>query len=81
LKNWLHDLLLDPKTLERGYFRRSGIEKLLAGNGRSGDFAKELFSLAVLELWHRQFIDRTVARDLSGADIPELAARQPTESL
>lgn len=57
LKGWLHDLLLDKKTMERGYFQRSGIEYLLRENGRAGLYAKELFSLAVLEWWHRVFLE------------------------
>jgi asparagine synthase (glutamine-hydrolysing) len=58
LKAWLGDILLDNKTVGRGYFRRSAIEKLLCGNNRNGSFSKELFSLAILELWHREFADR-----------------------
>jgi len=57
LKDWLYDVLLDRKTLSRGYFRKSAVEKLLDENGRSGSHAKELFSLAVLELWHREFLE------------------------
>jgi asparagine synthase (glutamine-hydrolysing) len=56
LKNWLHEVLLDRKTLARGYFRKSAIEKLLVENEPSGCYSKELFSLAVLELWHRTFL-------------------------
>lgn len=63
LKGWLHDILLDRETLARGYFRKSAIENLLEENGRSGAYAKELFSLAVLELWHREFLKRNVLPD------------------
>ena len=77
LKGWLHDILLDRKTLARGYFRKSAVEKLLEENGRSGSYAKELFSLAVLELWHREFLKRNVIPDRSPATDPaeRLAAR------
>jgi asparagine synthase (glutamine-hydrolysing) len=56
LKGWMCGILLDRETLARGYFRKSAIEKLLADNSLSGRHSKELFSLAVLELWHRQFL-------------------------
>jgi asparagine synthase (glutamine-hydrolysing) len=49
-------VLLDRETLSRGYFRKSAIETLLGDNLESGAHAKEIFSLLVLELWHRQFL-------------------------
>lgn len=58
LRDWTHDLLLDPRTLSRGYFRKSAIENLLSNNTVNGQFAKEVFSLVVLELWHRRFVDQ-----------------------
>lgn len=77
LKGWLYDVLLDRKTLARGYFRKSAVEKLLEENGRSGSYAKELFSLAVLELWHREFLERNMSPDPPPAMDPaeRLAAR------
>ncbi len=77
LKGWLYDILLDRETLARGYFRKSAIEKLLVENGRSGAYPKELFSLAVLELWHREFFKRNVLPESSQATDPadRLAAR------
>jgi asparagine synthase (glutamine-hydrolysing) len=56
LKGWLQDVLLDRRTIARGYFRRSSVEALIAENSHSGKYAKELLSLAVLELWHRSFL-------------------------
>jgi asparagine synthase (glutamine-hydrolysing) len=54
----LHGVLLDPKSLGRGYFEKVRIEKLLAANRENGSYPKEVFSLATLELWHRTFLDR-----------------------
>jgi asparagine synthase (glutamine-hydrolysing) len=57
LKTWVRDLLLDRQSLERGYFEKSCIESLLSQNDiRGGFYSKEIFSLAVLELWHREFL-------------------------
>lgn len=53
----VRDILTDKKTLQRGYFRQQGIERLLDANIEHGLFAKELFSLVTLELWHRMFVD------------------------
>jgi asparagine synthase (glutamine-hydrolysing) len=55
LKDWLHQVLLDRETLSRGYFEKRAVERLLASQISTGRYAKELFSLATLELWHRIF--------------------------
>jgi asparagine synthase (glutamine-hydrolysing) len=57
LKCWISDLLLDRKTIGRGYFQRPTVEKLVCENMRTGAHSKQVFSMAVLELWHRQFLD------------------------
>jgi asparagine synthase (glutamine-hydrolysing) len=57
MNGWMHDVLLDQATLERGYFERKAIAGLVDQNSRSGAFSKEIFSLAVLELWHRVFLN------------------------
>jgi asparagine synthase (glutamine-hydrolysing) len=58
----VHSILLDSKTLQRGYFERSAIEKILAANRNSGLYPKEVFSLLTLELWHREFFERQVTK-------------------
>jgi asparagine synthase (glutamine-hydrolysing) len=67
LRGWLCGILLDRTTLARGYFRKNAIETLLSENARSGSYSKELFSLAVLELWHREFLGRDRVSNLSAA--------------
>lgn len=59
LKEYVHDLLLDERTLSRGYFQRRAISSLLEERGRRRTSSKEIFLLVVLELWHRCFIDQT----------------------
>ncbi len=56
LRSWMQDVLLDRKTVARGYFRKNRVESLLSENLRAGTHSKELFSLVVLELWHREFL-------------------------
>ena len=61
-RNDLHDLvrdvLLDPGTLERGYFRpqvvRSMLERHMTGDDTE---TKPLWALLMFELWHREFVD------------------------
>ena len=53
----LRDLLLSNRSSSRGYFEKSGIERMLESGVQSGPCSNALFSLAVLELWNRQFID------------------------
>jgi asparagine synthase (glutamine-hydrolysing) len=59
LKDWVHSLLLDSKTTARGYFQKSAVEQMLSDDASgSGDYSKEIFNLAVLELWHREFMEK-----------------------
>lgn len=61
LREMVHDLLLDRKTLERGYFRPDEVRRLVAEHeGRIWDHSHRIWSLLVLELWHRTFIDPAV---------------------
>jgi asparagine synthase (glutamine-hydrolysing) len=58
LKSWVNEILLDGRSLSRGYFRKRAVENLLAEDERNGGHSKEVFSLLVLELWHREFLDK-----------------------
>jgi asparagine synthase (glutamine-hydrolysing) len=66
LKDWIYGILLDRRTLERGYFEKQSVERLLAQNSRSGSFAKDLFSLVTLELWHRAFLEPPSTTSIEG---------------
>jgi asparagine synthase (glutamine-hydrolysing) len=59
LRDWVSDILLDPKTVSRGYFQPSAVENLIRLNLASNIYPKEIFSLVVLELWHRAFLDQS----------------------
>jgi len=54
----LLDILLEPRTLRRGYFAESGVRQLLKEH-RQGvrDRSSELWQLLILELWHRNFLE------------------------
>lgn len=58
LKDRIHSDLLEKKTLERGYFDEKYIETLLEEHAKNRrDHSHVLWSLWMLELWHRQFVD------------------------
>lgn len=63
LSDYVRDILLDSRTLNRGYFNkkfmRKMVENFLAGKTdyASGSEAA-IISLITLELWHRIFIDK-----------------------
>jgi asparagine synthase (glutamine-hydrolysing) len=59
LRDTVHDVLLDARTLRRGYFREPVVRRLLDDHARGiRDWHSQLWSLLVLELWHRMFVDR-----------------------
>ena len=57
LRDYAHDILLSDRASGRGYFRKSGMEKMLQPANGSAAPTKEIFSLLTLELWHREFMD------------------------
>lgn len=57
LRSWVHDILLDSRSVSRGYFDRGRLATLLSANGNHFSHYKEIFSLATLELWHRAFLE------------------------
>jgi asparagine synthase (glutamine-hydrolysing) len=61
LKDLVRDVLTDRKTINRGYFRKDAIERLLQANSNGANYSKEIFSLLSLELWQRAFLEREQA--------------------
>jgi len=57
LKSSIKDILLDDRTIGRGYFEKNIIEGMLNNDKGHLDYSKEIFSLLTLELWHRTFVD------------------------
>jgi asparagine synthase (glutamine-hydrolysing) len=53
----IRDLLLDRVTIDRGYFQPETVATMLERHAMRRDLSKEIFSLVVLELWHRLFAD------------------------
>jgi asparagine synthase (glutamine-hydrolysing) len=68
LKDYIYEILLDPRTLNRGYFSRDGIERLLNDHiAVRYDHSSKIWALLFLEIWFRVFIDNDGDSFLHGA--------------
>jgi asparagine synthase (glutamine-hydrolysing) len=56
LNDFVTDTILERRSFSTTCFARGTVERLLAEHRTLGRHPKEVFSLLVLELWHRQFI-------------------------
>ena len=63
LRDHAYEVLLDPGTRNRGYFREAEVRRMLDDHvsGRT-DEARRIWALMVLELWQREVADRPVSR-------------------
>ena len=58
LHDFARDILLARRCLERGYFREAGLRGLIDEHvAEQADHGYRLWSLLMLELWHRRFVD------------------------
>ena len=70
LKHDLVEILLEPRTLERGYYSKPALRNLVEEHtsGRR-DRSHELWLLLMLELWHRNFLEARAGRELQSTEI------------
>jgi asparagine synthase (glutamine-hydrolysing) len=65
LKNDMLQILLEPRTLQRGYFNARSVRVLVDEHIRGRrDRSYEIWLLLILELWHRNFLEQVGNRDL-----------------
>jgi asparagine synthase (glutamine-hydrolysing) len=58
LRGRIHETLLEPRTLQRGFFEPKYINVLLDEHSRGRrDHSSQLWLLWMLELWQRKFVD------------------------
>lgn len=59
LRAMSREVLLDPRTYQRGYFRRSFVEQLMANMEQDATpyYGDLLWSFLMLELWHRKHVE------------------------
>ena len=69
LKDLMTTVLLEPRTLQRGYFNETGVRRLVKEflSGNTDDYL-EIWRLMMFELWHRNFLEplSTKAAESSG---------------
>jgi asparagine synthase (glutamine-hydrolysing) len=59
LAAYVRGMLLDPRTLSRPFFRRTGIEAMVHGHLKGDrNYTAEIHKVLTLELLHRLFLDR-----------------------
>jgi asparagine synthase (glutamine-hydrolysing) len=59
LKDLVQTILLEPRTLQRGYFNPRGVRRMLAEHfDQRRDHSARLWRLLMFELWHRNFLER-----------------------
>jgi asparagine synthase (glutamine-hydrolysing) len=79
LRHELVRLLLEPRTLQRGYFNPSAIKELVNDHLRGRrDNSGEIWLLLIFELWYRNFLE---ARPNEGISISHAAPSLPLASV
>lgn len=59
LREMVHETLLSPRAVQRGYFRPDAVRRILREQERNRwHWHHHIYNLLMLELWHRRFIDR-----------------------
>lgn len=60
LRDYAREVLLDPVTVNRGYFRADAVTSLLREHAAgTHDHSQGIWTLLLLELWQREFVDRS----------------------
>lgn len=64
LNEMLHDLVLSPRSIQRGYFSKRFIEKLVENHktDETSFYGTILWNLMILELWHRHWTPSAAVR-------------------
>jgi len=65
LSTYVREVLLDAKTLQRGYFRPAAVEELIREHVDGvRDHSVKMWALLCFELWHHRFVDAQHAEAL-----------------
>ncbi|HEY3618354.1 MAG TPA: asparagine synthase (glutamine-hydrolyzing) [Candidatus Sulfotelmatobacter sp.] len=64
LKELILSVLLDPRTLQRGYFEARGVRQILDEHFRGRrSHSGQIWRLLMFELWHRNYLERIRASE------------------
>ncbi|MEW6108621.1 MAG: asparagine synthase (glutamine-hydrolyzing) [Nitrospirota bacterium] len=59
LKEMAYDILLSDTAMQRGYFQKGAVRKILDEHvSKKWNWHNHIWNLLMLELWHRMFIDK-----------------------
>jgi len=69
LNEMMHDLVLSPRSTQRGYFSKKALEQLIQDHrtDNTSFYGAILWNLMILELWHRRHRDSTETKILASA--------------
>jgi asparagine synthase (glutamine-hydrolysing) len=72
LKDMAYDTILSQKSINRGYFKKSALQKILDEHvSGKWNWHNHIWNLVMLELWHQMFIDNHfTASSVNNALIP-----------
>jgi asparagine synthase (glutamine-hydrolysing) len=63
MKDLILTVLLEPRTLQRGYFDPAGVRRLLDDHFRGRrNSSGHIWRLLIFELWHRNFLETFASR-------------------
>lgn len=58
LRDEVMEMLLEPRTVQRGFFNKKALEKMLREHlSRRRDHSSQIWLLLIFELWHRNFLE------------------------
>ena len=74
LKDLIMTALLEPRTVQRGYFNPAGVRQLLDEHFRGHrDHSGGIWRLLMLELWHRNYLEKIANWSPETAGVPSSA--------
>jgi asparagine synthase (glutamine-hydrolysing) len=66
LRDWAESILLDTRTLDRGYWNVATVKQMVQNHAQGRPMTKQLAALLSFELWHRVYLDgRHTGRQVS----------------
>jgi len=59
----MYELVLSPRSIQRGYFRKAALERILTlhKDDETSFYGTFLWNLMLLELWHRNYLDSSAS--------------------
>jgi asparagine synthase (glutamine-hydrolysing) len=76
LNEQMHDLVLSPRSVQRGYFRKRALEAVVDSHqhDESSFYGTIVWNLMVLELWHRKWLDPDASVNIPADHVEPLVA-------